>query len=289
MREKLKNLIDENKYSISSVSRSLGISQATLSLWLNGKYTGKVDKINDAVNNFLLKEQERSKRVVIRFVETSIVKNVFEVAKVCHINCEIGVCYGQAGLGKTVAVKEYAKQNSDVILIEADPGYTPRILLMELHKRLGFTGYGNVYSMMLDIISKLENSGRLIIVDEAENLPYKALEVLRRIYDKAGVGILLVGMPRLIANLRGKKWQYAQLYSRVGIAKMLEPIKLSDAKEIIETILPECHLFKTFHEKANGNTRVLNKLILRAINSASLNEGRLSKEIIEHTAKVLMV
>ena len=59
--------------------------------------------------------------------------------------------------------------------------------------------------MMLDIIDKLKSSGRLIIVDEAEHLPYTSLELLRRIYDKAEVGILLVGMPRLMKNLKGDK------------------------------------------------------------------------------------
>jgi DNA transposition AAA+ family ATPase len=75
--------------------------------------------------------------------------------------------------------------------------------------------------MFLDIIDKLKSSGRLNIIDEAEPLPYKSLELLRRIYDKAQVGILLVGMPRLIMNLKGEKRQYAQLYSRVGIATRL--------------------------------------------------------------------
>lgn len=289
MQDKLKELMNTKGYSLNNVSKALGVSHSTLSLWMNNKYKGNVDKINDAVNNFILKEKERNKRITLDFVETSIARSIFDVAKVCHINCEIGVCYGEAGLGKTVAVKEYAKLNSDVILIEADPGYTPRIILMELHKRLGFMGCGSTYLMMDDIISKLENSGRLIIVDEAENLSYKSLEVLRRIYDKAGVGILLTGMPRLISNLRGQKWQYAQLYSRVGVAKMLENLRLSDTKDILSSIIPQAPLYKKFHEESNANTRVLNKLILRSLRSASLNDGELSEEIIEKTAKVLII
>ena len=56
---------------------------------------------------------------------------------------------------------------------------------------------------------------------------------IRRIYDKAQVGILLVGMPRLIMNLKGEKRQYAQLYSRVGIATKLNPLTEED-KELIK-------------------------------------------------------
>jgi DNA transposition AAA+ family ATPase len=40
-------------------------------------------------------------------------------------------------------------------------------------------------------IAALRDSGRLLMVDEAENLPYRALETLRRIHDKSGIGMVL--------------------------------------------------------------------------------------------------
>ena len=46
---------------------------------------------------------------------------------------------------------------------------------------------------MNEVVNKLNNSGRLLIIDEAENLPYRALEITRRIHDKTAVGVLLVG------------------------------------------------------------------------------------------------
>ena len=93
--------------------------------------------------------------------------------------------------------------------------------------------------MLIDIVNKLKNSGRLIIVDEAENLPYRALELLRRIYDKAKVGILLVGLPKLLTNLKGNKGQYKQLYSRVGVLAELLPIPGNDILEITSRVTPD--------------------------------------------------
>ena len=55
--------------------------------------------------------------------------------------------------------------------------------------------------MVSGIVKKLKGSGRMIIIDEAEHLPYKALELLRRVHDKAGMGVLLVGLPRLIHKI----------------------------------------------------------------------------------------
>jgi len=290
MREELKQFMEERGVSLHAVARSTGISYTAISLWMNKKYSGKVDKINDAVSNFLLRENERKNICRTEFVKTAVAKNVFEIAQICHINNEIGVCYGRAGLGKTFAVREYAKLNSDVILIEADLGYTAKILFSELHKRLGLEGVGNVYSIMLDIVQKLRNSNRLIIIDEAEHLPYKALELLRRVYDKAGVGILLVGMPRLVANLRGQKGQYEQLYSRVGVSKEVKVLDSTDINKIIDKTLPDAvGLTEKFLEKSGGNTRVLAKLLSRADKIARLNESPIDEEIIEEVAKMLIV
>lgn len=290
MRDELRKFMDEKSVSLHAVSRATGISYTAISLWLNGKYKGKVDKINDAVNNFLFRENERKSICKTQFVETTVVRHIFDIAKICHVNNEIGVCYGRAGLGKTIAVREYAKLNTDVILIEADLGYTPKILFTEIHKRLGFEGIGNIYSMMLDINQKLKNSNRLIIIDEAEHLPYKALELLRRIYDKAGVGILLVGMPKLLANLRGQKGQYEQLYSRVGVSKEIELLGVEDIEKIIDRSLPEAiSMTEKFLEKSGGNTRVLSKLILRADKAAKLNDSLVDEEIIDEVAKLLIV
>lgn len=289
MRSELKRFMEENSVSSHAVARATGISYTTISLWLNGKYKGKVDKINDAVNNFLLREYERKDICRTEFIQTKVVDNVFDVAKMCHINSEIGVCIGRAGLGKTVTVREYAKLNTDVILIEADLGYTPKILFGELHKRLGFEGSGNIYSMMLDIVKKLKNSNRLIIVDEAEHLPYKALELLRRIYDKAGVGIMLVGMPRLLDNLRGKTGQFEQLYSRIGVLKEIKPLDLVDIEKIILKTLPDAlGLSDKFLEESAGNTRVLSKLIVKADKAAKLSDAPIDEEIIQEVSKHLL-
>jgi len=282
LREELKILQKEKKYSLAYMARAMNISSATLHLWLNNNYAGNVKKIDDAVSNFIQIEKLRNGRIKPDFVQTSIVDDVFEVAKTCHVENEIGVCCGNAGLGKTFAVKKYAIDNPGVILIEADLGYTPRVLFSEIHKKLGYDGCGTIHAMFTDIIDKLKSSGRLIIIDEAEHLPYKSLELLRRIYDKAQVGILLVGMPRLIMNLKGEKRQYAQLYSRVGIAVRLNPLTKEDITAIISSVIPDnTSVYPALSEYSAGNTRVLTKLLVRAVRIARLNNMDVDNEVIQ--------
>lgn len=290
IKAELKLLMNEKKYSFSTVAKATGISATSINLWLNDNYNGNNDKIADTINNFIQREKERNFKSFIPYVETSIVKYIHEVARLCHTSGEIGVCYGESGLGKTVAVKEYAKQYSDAILIETDPGYNPKSLLCEMHKRLGLSAKGTAYSLMDEVIRKLSNSGRLLIVDEAENLPYKGLEVLRRIYDKTGVGMLLVGMPALVENLRGSQNQYKQLYSRVGFSKSLDRLLPVDISNILYSIKENQRLSSSFLTYSNGNTRTLAKLILRAPSVAKYNNKEcLDTEVIKQTSQLIMV
>lgn len=290
LNEELKKLIKDKGYTLSYISRAINMSNATLHLWLAGTYTGNVKKIDEAVKNFLEIEKLREKKISIEFVNTTIVEDVYDIARICHVDGEIGVCCGDPGVGKTYAVKKYAIENTDVILVEADLGYTTKVLFSEIHKKLGFEGLGTIHNMFSDIISKLKSSGRLIIVDEAEHLPYKALELLRRIYDKANIGILLVGMPRLIMNLRGEKRQYAQLFSRVGIATKLAGLTETDAKSIIQSVLPSNKgLHKLLFENSAGNTRVLTKLLVRAIKLAQINNTEIDKEIIQASINQIII
>ncbi len=160
LKKALKDLMEERGISLTAISRSLGISTAALSQWLNDSYTGNVAKIDEAVKGFLERQREKHRihRREIGFVMTSVARKVFEIARLCHLDGEIGVCYGEAGVGKTEALKEYARRNTDVILIEADLGYTAKVLFSELHRRLGFDGRGTIHDMFEDVVGKLKGS-----------------------------------------------------------------------------------------------------------------------------------
>jgi len=287
----LKTIMETQDSSQNDLSRALGISAAALSQWMAGKYKGSVAKIEDAVKAFIEREREKTKtpKKSIPFVMTSISKKIFELARVCHLEGEIGVCYGEAGIGKTVTAKEYLSRNSDVIFIEADLGYTAKVLFIEIHKKLGLIGRGLIHEMFDQVVDKLKGSGRLIVIDEAEHLPYRALELLRRVYDKAGVGIVLLGMPRLIHNLRGKRGEYAQLYSRVGLAGKLDQLKMQDTELIVNAMNLDTKLSSAYHTECHGNTRILSKLLARSIRLARINDCPLNADVIKTAAEMLIV
>lgn len=289
IRAELRELMDSHNYSTAFVANATGLAKSTISMWLNGNYNGKNDKITDAMNNFIQREKERSVENDLPFVDISIVKYVSEIGRLCHTQGKIGVCVGRAGLGKTVAVKKYTKDFQDSILIESDSGYTAKSLLKEIHRRLGLSGKGSVYDLMDEVVRKLNQSGRLLIVDEAENLPYRALEITRRIHDKTGVGVLLIGRSILLENLKGYNNQYDQLYSRVKYTKIIDRLLIQDVIKILEPIGQDTKLAETYLLYSDGNTRRLEHLISHSISVANFNRKAMVDEtVIKQTSKLLM-
>ncbi|MBL7997454.1 MAG: AAA family ATPase [Candidatus Kapabacteria bacterium] len=274
------------------IARKMGVSATTVSQWLQGKYLGDTGAIDTAAEQMLTRELERKAKPKVRlqFVKTRVASAVREVCKIAHLDGEIGVITGDAGLGKTEAVKDYAKNNEGVVLIEADLGYSARNLFQEIHRRIGLDGAGGIRKLFSDIVDKLSDTGWVIIVDEAEHLPYKALELIRRIHDKAGVGLVLVGMPRLIANLRGKQGEYKQLYSRVGVYRQLDKLELADVERLVVQVYPQANgLCKCFLECSDGNARMLTKLLARTVRLEALNPDQgLSKELIREARTTLI-
>lgn len=291
--EQLKKLMDERGISGNSIARSLGISSATLSQYLSGSYKGSVKKVDAAVEDFIQRESERSiiNKGDLPLAMTTVTKRVLDIAKMTHLWGEVGVAYGDAGLGKTRSVKHYSAEHPDVILIEADLGYNARVLFQELCRKIGIDPDKNsLHGMLEECVKKLNNSGRMIIIDEAEHLPFKALDMIRRVHDKAGVGILLVGMPRLLFNLRGKKGEFAQLYSRIGVSSKLEALRETDTEMIVKSVFPDSNgSWKTFHAESHGNTRRLAKLIARSAMVADLNSVPINHDLIKETATLLII
>ena len=289
IRAELRELMEIKNFSMTYVSTATGLAKSTISMWLNGNYAGKNDKVTDAINNFIQRERERSVNNDLPFVNISIVKYVSEIARLCHTQGKIGVCVGRAGLGKTVAVKRYTKEFLDSILIESDSGYTAKSLLKEIHRRLGLSSKGSVYDLMGEVVRKLNQSGRLLIIDEAENLPYRALEITRRIHDKTGVGVLLIGRGILLENLKGYNNQYDQLYSRVKYTKIIDGLLVQDVVNILKAIEQDPKLAETYLKYSDGNTRRLEHLISHSISIAKINgKAEVDDAVIQHTSKLLM-
>ncbi len=292
LKQALRDHMKEKGISQVEVGRAISRSGSSLSAWLTGTYPGNIEDLEFRVRNYLTRAAARESSLprLTPFVSTSISRKIFEVAELSHLECELGVVTGEAGIGKTESLLEYAARNPEVILIQADLSFSAKVLFKKLLEALDITKNGTIQEMLDLVVAKLKGSGRLIMVDEAEHLPYRALELLRRVLDKAGVGILLVGMRRLYYNLRDDKNHFSQLYSRVGVYVQL-PSKITkdDTRVLVQSMLQDERADWTpFEEVSGGNARKLSKLVRRSQRIAQINNSPLDAEVVKASASMLM-
>ena len=174
MKELLQQYIAAHGYTQSQVAAKLGVSAATVNQYLQGKYKGDTVALDKKVEQLLTRSVEKAKEVKIGFVPTETAQNIMEAAGLTHAMGDIYLIIGDAGLGKTVALREYAARHADVIFVEIEPTYSPKVLLAAIAAKLGLQAPRNNHDAMSMIVEKLKGSERLLIVDEAELLAYSA-------------------------------------------------------------------------------------------------------------------
>ncbi len=69
----------------------------------------------------------------------------------------------------------------------------------------------------------------LILVDEADRLKMASLEGVRAVFDRGGIGLVLIGMPGMEKRLA----RYAQFYSRIGFVHEFRPLAPAQVRELL--------------------------------------------------------
>lgn len=182
------------------------------------------------------------------FIVTKEHRRFVEFANAIRKDTTIGICHGEAGVGKTQSARRYAhwdtlgtfidawgpRSESDLAIYatahrtrtifytpEVQPKYRTLIKDIEFYRgkldacimeHLMATGQRDRLHMRRSSGEKLT---QLIIIDEAERLPPTALEMLRDIHDRDGVAIMFIGMPGIDQRFRHYP---PQLFSRLGFS-----------------------------------------------------------------------
>ena len=291
--KQLKDYMARSGASQTKVANAMGISPATLSYFIKGTYTGDIGAICDKVKDFLeIEAQRESFKRDEGIVQTQCFKTIHKFCSLVLSHQICGMLTGEAGCGKTTALKAFAKAHPSIIFIEADHGYTAKALFDELCAELSLDDRGSLHQKLVRVVEKLKDSGRLIIIDEAEHLPYRALELIRRVHDKAGVGIALCGMPRLEKNVQGDKNHYAQLNSRISAPCRAKLLDNADIKAFIESRFQkyEGECIERSAQICRRNLRLLSHLVMWSKEIMLKNKrDTLDNEIIESASQMLVV
>lgn len=208
--------------SQSGMAKELGISPGALSSYLNGKYptpervTAKIQEVME------LQERKSVAPKAPAYVETTVTRMVKQAMAYAHMRGVVSVAYGDAGVGKTTAVERYQQENQLAIVITVMPTYASLTGVNELLSEALGVRERTDRKITREIIGKLKDSGRVIIVDEAQHLTSRAIEHLRSISDAAKVGVCFVGNELIYTKMLGnRRSEYSQLFSRIGVRKVV--------------------------------------------------------------------
>lgn len=185
------------------------------------------------------------------FIATKEYRRFVEFADAVRRERYIGLCFGPAGVGKTLSARRYTHWDSAETLLHqwgprADTDtaiyaalarsravfYTPTTTttLRQLDNDLD-----RLFTRVDICIDQHERPGPattrpqphyvdLLVIDEVDRLTSAGLEHLRDRYDRTPLGLLLIGMPGIDKRLS----RYPQLYSRIGFAHPYRPLSTEE-------------------------------------------------------------
>jgi len=195
------------------------------------------------------------------FIATKEHRRFVEFADAVKRQHTIGICFGQAGIGKTLSARRYAHWDRSQELLETwgprddtdfavyaalakakTVFYTPAVLTTPRQLKDELDHITTRVDICIDQHLHLTDPPdskphygfkkhvTLIIVDESERLNPTGLEVLRDRYDRDNIALILIGMPGIEKQFS----RFPQLYSRVGFAHDYRPLSLEELTFVLQ-------------------------------------------------------
>lgn len=237
--DQIKQHIAESGISQAKIAKESGVNAGALSAYLNGNYGGDIANLEAKLTAYFNKKEVQAREFVEApaFIETATARQIFKTLEFAQIaNC-MATVYGMSGVGKTKAIQEFKKGRANVWLVTASPSRSSLSeILYEIALELGISDAPRRKGTLSRLIAhKIKGTEGLLIVDEADHLPYEALEELRIIQEEANIGLVLVGNDKVYTRMKGgisPHHEYARLWSRVAKNTSIQKTKQADTKAV---------------------------------------------------------
>jgi len=259
------------------------------------------------------------------FIATKEHRRFVEFAAAVQKHRYIGICFGTAGVGKTMSARRFARwDKAEALLTEWGPRdasdaiayealaksrtvfYTPTVgspvrEVREDLRRLITRAEGSIdlalNPSMVIPERHAQGSIEVLVVDEAERLSTQSLEHVRDIFDRTGIGVILIGM----SGLERKLERYPQLYSRIGFAHHYRALKGDELTFVLTRHWRKLGLQLdaadfTDHQAiasiariTGGNFRLLHRLFVQIERILRINELSLVTDDVVEAARSTLV
>jgi len=140
------------------------------------------------------------------------------------LGLEMATLIARAGSGKSVACRRIAAMNPLVILVSFAGWLSSAGILREIAFAVAGARPRSTQACF-DLLERgLNDSRRLIMVDESDRMSLRHLNILRDLHDRLSVPIILVGEE----VLRSKLCQERRLISRISHELVFQPVAAAD-------------------------------------------------------------
>ena len=181
----------------------------------------------------------------VQFVEK--LYNTQEVLFACnyaHRNNDITLVSGDAGAGKTTALKYYAEHNTGVIFVTANACITTATAILSLIcRQIGRQVPTRRAALMNTLVEQLTGTNRLIIIDEADHLLLDALQAVRNLNDTAHCGIVLSGNDKIYRQMLSPRrgYEFEQIRTRIIVRKkVFNEYTVEEMRAMFPSLNQEC-------------------------------------------------
>lgn len=220
--QKIKEMVANDQISQGQISRETGVNRAIISLILNGKYTGDVEsRQNQLIQWYREREERRS------LEKTTAFTAIQTVLKMAHEKRRFALIMANAGCGKTETSRYYAQTHDNVAYYEANGTENSHSLLFNIGKAVGANVSmlrGSLNDKLNVIIDRLRVQPQLIIIDQADELNFKPIDIIRTIWDSRWCGLAILGLPileEILTRGRSRKENYDYIYSRISLKRRI--------------------------------------------------------------------
>lgn len=271
--QQIRSYLATQNISQSQFARQIGVSAGALSSYLNGSYKGNNAEIEQKITAHfqLLESKQREFVEAPLFIETATARQIFKSCEFAQIAKCLVPIYGASGVGKTKAIQHFTEQHKgNVWLVTASPSRSSLSeILYEIALELGINDIPRRKGMLSRLISKkMKGTEGLLIIDEADHLPYEALEELRIIQEEVDIGLVLVGNDKVYTRMKGGVRHddaYARLWSRMAKRTAIHKVKKQDVSVIAKAwgLEQDEEALKVMHAitETGGGLRILTQTL----------------------------
>lgn len=225
-----------NRFGQNQAAKMLdGVSAATISNLLNGKFEGIGDGMWNNIANQIGMERDRWNAV-----ETNNYRMLMQLLHDAQDNQLWMAVTGNAGTGKTFSCRQYLKENQEVYYVSCDPDWTKRDFFSNLLRQIGKNPSGQTLMQMKQVlIMHLRRQVTpIIILDEADKLSDVVLNSFITLYNDIQYvcGVVMIATEfltkRFDIGVRYNKRGFNELWSRVG--RTCVPLKGVSHEDVVE-------------------------------------------------------